>query len=306
MSEKPHRILVVDDEPDVLAVTRLGLKGLRYGGRGVELAGAASGREAVEAVRARPDTAAILLDVVMETETAGLDACRAIRGDLGNAFVRILLRTGQPGVAPEKRTIEEFDIDGYLPKAELTSNRLFAAVRTAIKAYEELVELDRHRSVLASLHQSVAALHAYEPLDVTLRRVLEIAVELAPAALAHLDLATFDEKGDPREFTVSLSTDPDRARAEAALKAASERLRADASASAGRGPGPFGDGFLVPLTLHRELGRGWVYLERPRLDAIAEKALPLLAAHASNALYAAIAQELLARREGPFFDSLSV
>src|SRR5438552_2082364 len=119
-----HRILIVDDEPDMHAITRLSLKGVRHGSRGIELGSAVSGREAVEFLREHPYTAVVLLDVVMETETAGLDACRAIREELGNHFVRILLRTGQPGVAPERKTIEEYDIDGYLPKAELSSNRL--------------------------------------------------------------------------------------------------------------------------------------------------------------------------------------
>ena len=93
-----YELLVVDDEPDIHAVTRLSLRGLRYGGREVALISAASGAEAVQAMRRQPHIAVVLLDVVMETTSAGLDACRAIRGELGNRFVRILLRTGQPGV----------------------------------------------------------------------------------------------------------------------------------------------------------------------------------------------------------------
>ncbi|MCG8457093.1 MAG: adenylate/guanylate cyclase domain-containing protein, partial [Holophagales bacterium] len=73
---------------------------------------------------------------------AGLEACRVIRGELGNPFVRILLRTGQPGAAPEKKVIEEHDIDGYLAKGELTSMRLYTAVRTSLKAHGELMDLE--------------------------------------------------------------------------------------------------------------------------------------------------------------------
>lgn len=115
-SDASHRILVVDDEPDVAVVTGLSLRGMHHAGRPVELVLAATGEEAVATMRAQPDIAVILLDVVMETETAGLDACRAIREELGNRFVRILLRTGQPGTAPERATIDTYDIDGYLPK----------------------------------------------------------------------------------------------------------------------------------------------------------------------------------------------
>ena len=85
----PLRVLVVDDEPDVAAVTRLSLRGMDHNGRPVELVAAASGAEGVAALRADPDIAVVLLDVVMETDTAGLDACRAIREELGNRFVRI-------------------------------------------------------------------------------------------------------------------------------------------------------------------------------------------------------------------------
>ena len=122
-----HKILVVDDEPDVFALTKLSLKGLEYKGRKVELLDAATGRDAVNAMQRNPEIALILLDVVMKTNSAGLDACRRIREELGNSFVRIILRTGQPGEAPERQTIEQFDIDGYLPKAELTSDRLYSA-----------------------------------------------------------------------------------------------------------------------------------------------------------------------------------
>ena len=142
MAGKKHRILIVDDEEDVHAITRLSLRGLRYRGRRLEFLTATTGRSAVEIMRRHPGIAVILLDVVMENDHAGLDACRAIRDELDNAFVRILLRTGQAGVAPEKKVIEEYDIDGYLAKGELTSMRLYTAVRTSLKAYGELMDLE--------------------------------------------------------------------------------------------------------------------------------------------------------------------
>ena len=73
-----HRILVVDDEPDVFTLTRLSLRQVQYHGRGVELFSALSGAACVESVREHPETSVILLDVVMESEHAGLDACREI------------------------------------------------------------------------------------------------------------------------------------------------------------------------------------------------------------------------------------
>ena len=123
-------------------------------------------------MRVIPNIAVILLDVVMETNTAGLDACRAIRQELNNPFVRILLRTGFPGEAPERETINAFDLDGYLPKAELTSTRLYSAIRTALKAWEELIELERHRELLAAIHVGVVTLHSFAPLEEALEQIL--------------------------------------------------------------------------------------------------------------------------------------
>ena len=300
------RILIVDDEPDIHAVTRLSLKGLKYGGRGVEFVTALTGAEAVELVKQHPDTAVLLLDVVMESESAGLDACRAIRTELSNKFVRILLRTGQPGVAPERKTIEEYDIDGYLPKAELSSNRLYASVRTALKAFHELIELERSRQVLSFLHRSVASLHAFEPLEVCLRRFLATATAIVPTSLAVLSLETYEEQGNPRKYFLHVSKDMDEEQTGAAAAAVAARIADDPGAKALRTAGPFADGVLVPIVLHRELGAGWIFLRGATFDTVTYQALPLLAAHASNALYAAVAQALLASREGPAFDAVSV
>jgi CheY-like chemotaxis protein len=300
-----YHLLVVDDEPDIHAVTRLSLRGLHHGGREVGLLFAASGEEAVQVMKAHPDVAVILLDVVMETSSAGLDACRAIRGELGNRLVRVLLRTGQPGVAPERETIDQYDIDGYLPKAELTTARLYAAVRTAIKAWTELVELERHRRALTTIHDCVVALCAFDALDMTLGRILDTAVVLCPAPLAVLNLETFDPQGNPRRWFLYQASDPDPARGQAAATEAAARLGRD-PALASRGAGPVEGGFLVPFVLHRELGYGWLYLDRAAPDDVAAKMLPLLGEHAANALYASVAQSMLAGRQGPLYDSMIV
>ncbi len=301
------RILIVDDEPDIHAVTRLSLRGLKYAGRSVEFTTALTGKEAVQALREFPDTAVILLDVVMETESAGLDACRAIREELSNRFVRILLRTGQPGVAPERKTIDEFDIDGYLPKAELSSNRLYAAVRTALKAFHELLELERSRQVLSFLHRSVAALHAFEPLEVCLQRFLVTAAAIVPTPLAVLKLDTYEDRSNPRSYFLHTSKDMDAEQGGQAAADVAAQIAADPSAGALRTAGPCAGGILVPIVLHRDLGAGWIYLRGTSFDSLVYQALPVLAAHASNALYAAVAQALLAGRDGaPAFDAVSV
>ena len=284
------RVLVVDDEPDVAAVTRLSLRGMRHGGRPIELVTAATGTGAVEAMRADPGIAVILLDVVMETDTAGLDACTAIRDELGNRFVRILLRTGQPGVAPERATIDDYDIDGYLPKAELTTNRLYAAVRTALKAYDELVDLDRHRRVLALLNDTAVSLHPYEPLRLMLERILGAIAALVPTPLAVVGLQLQRPGDEPHRWVVHLSTASGAdggAGAGAAANEAAERVEAHLAAQDEPQAGSAADGYVVPFILHEDLGRGWLYAAGVVPDVLGRSALPLLAAHAANAVYSA-------------------
>ncbi|HEC85684.1 MAG TPA: response regulator [Thioploca sp.] len=303
--DKNH-ILVVDDEPDIHKVTKMSLRGLEYRGRKTQFSFASSGKEAVEIMRSNPDIAVILLDVVMETNSAGLDACRAIREELGNHFVRILLRTGQPGSAPERQTIDEYDIDGYLPKTELTTNRLYSAVRTAIKAWEELVELERHRELLTALHEGAISMHSFEALETTLERLLETSVTISPSPLAVLQLETFEQEGNPRQLFLHLATDTDMAKSGAAAKEVATRIARDPALQSQQEAGPVEGGYLIPLRLHRELGYGWIYLEGVKPDEFATNALPLLAAHAANALYSTVAQAMLADRENPIYDTMII
>lgn len=142
---KPWKILIVDDEPEVHATTRLVLSDFRFEGAALEFLSAYTGDQALHLMRDHDDIAVILLDVVMESAHAGLDCARAIREDLNNRLVRIILRTGQPGQAPERKVIVEYDINDYKNKSELTSQRLFTTVYTAIRSYRDMLALDRQR-----------------------------------------------------------------------------------------------------------------------------------------------------------------
>ena len=145
------RVLIVDDDVDVHAVTRLALRNVSFKGRELELFSAHSGREAFEILRDTPDIALVLLDVVMETDDAGLILARRIREELHNAIVRVVLRTGQPGQAPEQRVIIEYDINDYKAKTELTTQKLFTTVISALRAYESLNMLERSRIGLGKI-----------------------------------------------------------------------------------------------------------------------------------------------------------
>ena len=129
-------VLVVDDDEDVHKVTRLALQALKVRGRALRLVSAYSGQEAVEVMRGEPGVALILMDVVMETEHAGLEAVAAIRTGLANRSVRIVVRTGQPGLAPPEELVRRFAIDDYKEKTELTVSRLLDVVERSLLAYD--------------------------------------------------------------------------------------------------------------------------------------------------------------------------
>ena len=131
----PWRVLVVDDEPDIHELTELSLRDFSYAGRRLEIVRALSGSEARELIAREGEIAVALVDVVMETDDAGLRLVDYIRKELGDRFIRLVIRTGQPGVAPEREVIEHYDIDDYKDKTELTAQKLFTVMRTALRTW---------------------------------------------------------------------------------------------------------------------------------------------------------------------------
>jgi response regulator RpfG family c-di-GMP phosphodiesterase len=142
---KPWKVLVVDDEPDVLQITALSLRGFEFSGRTLRLIEAGSAEEARKLLREEGDIALALIDVVMETDDAGLKLVAFIREELGNTMMRLIIRTGQPGIAPERYVIDNFDIDDYKDKTELTSQKLYTTVRSALKGYRDLQAIELNR-----------------------------------------------------------------------------------------------------------------------------------------------------------------
>src|SRR6185437_13860978 len=118
------KVAVIDDDPAVHDGTRFALSDYSLNEQGLEFLSAYSGAEGRRLMRDNSDVAAVLLDVIMETDDAGLDLVEYIRNELKNETVRIILRTGQPGQAPERRVIVDYDINDYKAKTELTADKL--------------------------------------------------------------------------------------------------------------------------------------------------------------------------------------
>jgi EAL domain-containing protein (putative c-di-GMP-specific phosphodiesterase class I)/DNA-binding NarL/FixJ family response regulator len=146
----PWHVLLVDDAPEIHEVTRLVLADAAFSGRPIELSSALSAAEARAYLSAHPGTALILLDVVMEADDAGLELVRHIRDTLDDHDVQIILRTGQPGMAPERDVITRYEINGYFLKTELTAQKLTSIVVTGLRTYETIMAL-RRAQTLATL-----------------------------------------------------------------------------------------------------------------------------------------------------------
>ncbi len=137
-------VLVVDDEPDIHHVTRMLLADTVFSGKRIELCSAHSASEARAFLTQNSNTALILLDVVMESDHAGLELIDYIRRELGNNDTQIVLRTGQPGQAPEQKVIRDYQINGYFLKTEITAKKLNSIIISSLRAYQYIKALKSH------------------------------------------------------------------------------------------------------------------------------------------------------------------
>ena len=156
------KVMLVDDEPDIHAVLRLALQDLAVEGRPLLLLDASSMEEAKTQLSENPDIALILLDVVMETDHAGLELVRYIRQELDNKTIQIVLVTGQPGYAPQQEVITDYEINGYRLKSELTADKIFVSVYAALRTYHimrnsdwQIQQLKAQEEILQSQHEEL-------------------------------------------------------------------------------------------------------------------------------------------------------
>lgn len=139
----PWKVLLVDDDEQVHAITRLNLRQFEFRGRHLHILSALSGSAARHLLEKESGIALALIDVVMETEHSGLDLVRHIRDELGDRSIRLILRTGQSGQAPERAVVVDYEVDDYKTKTELTIDKLFTAVVAALRSYEYIVALEK-------------------------------------------------------------------------------------------------------------------------------------------------------------------
>lgn len=168
----PWKILIVDDESEVHTISRLILKDLVFDGHPIHLLNAYSAIQAKEILEQESNIALILLDVVMETESSGLELVNFVRNTLNNQSVRIILRTGHPGKAPESQVIFDYDINDYKSKNELTARKLVTATISALRAYRSLKNLEVSRRGLEMILESTDSLFEFSSLNQFAKGVL--------------------------------------------------------------------------------------------------------------------------------------
>lgn len=144
----PWKVLVVDDDPDVHAATQFALNGLTLLDRTVQLMSARSAQDAQTVFLNEPDIALALVDIVMESDKAGLDLVRWVRHVHGNFKTRIVMRTGQAANLPEDTVVKEYEIDDFREKSEMTSQKLRTLVLSKLRAYNDLCTIDAQRQAL--------------------------------------------------------------------------------------------------------------------------------------------------------------
>lgn len=184
VSKKHWCVLMVDDDEEVHTVTRLALRNFDFQGQGLELLSAYSGKEGKVIFESRDDIALAIVDVVMETEHAGLDLVRHVRNTLENNRTRLVMRTGQPGQAPQDQVIREYDIDDYKEKTEMTVQKLRTLLYSKLRAYRDLCVIEEQRDGLTRVLRATEKVQSSESLTLFATAVLE-----QLTSLLHLDIS---------------------------------------------------------------------------------------------------------------------
>jgi signal transduction histidine kinase/CheY-like chemotaxis protein len=235
-SARKWKIAVIDDDQAVHEGTRFALSDYSLNGQGLEILSAYSAAEGRMLMRNNPDIAAVLLDVIMETDVAGLDLVEYIRNEIQNETVRIILRTGQPGQAPERRVIVQYDINDYKAKTELTADKLFTSLTAALRSYQQLERMVQTRRGLEIIIDAASTLYDFKSMQRLAEGVLTQLASLLNVDCAGILVLRDDGNGNTAgdEFSVlagsgcysrfigaagSKSLDPDlRSMVEAAFK----------------------------------------------------------------------------------------
>jgi signal transduction histidine kinase len=195
------KVAVIDDDAAVHEGTRFALYDYSLHGQRLDIISAFSAAEGRELLRTVPDVAVVLLDVVMETDDAGLKLVDFIRTQLKNEAVRIILRTGQPGQAPERQVIVDYDINDYKAKTELTADKLFTSLTAALRSYQQIQRMVETRRGLEMIIEGASTLFDFKSMQRLAEGVLTQIASLINVECGGI-LVLRDAGGSQEKFSV--------------------------------------------------------------------------------------------------------
>ncbi|MGY3134232.1 hypothetical protein ACVWZM_004914 [Bradyrhizobium sp. USDA 4501] len=201
-SARKWKIAVIDDDHAVHEGTRFALSDYNLNGSTLEILSAYSAAEGRTLMRDNPDIAAVLLDVIMETDVAGLELVEFIRNEIKNETVRIILRTGQPGQAPERRVIVQYDINDYKAKTELTADKLFTSLTAALRSYQQLERMVQTRRGLEIIIDAASTLYDFKSMQRLAEGVLTQLASLLNVDCAGILVLRDDGNSAAADFSV--------------------------------------------------------------------------------------------------------
>tara|TARA_B100000614_G_scaffold195802_2_gene177088 strand:+ start:987 stop:3218 length:2232 start_codon:yes stop_codon:yes gene_type:complete len=172
-SQKNWVVLSVEDNQPYQDVLESALQEVSFKGRKIELLRATSAASAATILSKRQDISLILLDIVMETDDAGFYLIDTIRNVIGDELVRIVVLTGQPGVKPHDKAINEYNISEYWNKTDLSADKLKSVVVSNLRTWEISQELQIARRGLQMIVDASRSLTARQDTSEFAHTVLE-------------------------------------------------------------------------------------------------------------------------------------
>ena len=173
LGTKPWKVLIADDDEEIHTITKLALNDYTYQGQPIQFFDSYTRNQTMDILREQHDIALLLLDVVMDDQTAGLDVVEFLRNTLNEHTTRIVLRTGEAGSAPEIEMVNNYDINDYKEKTELSSTKLYTAVHTSIKSYADLRTIKASRAGFTKIIGDAADLYGVQDVRVFIRTAIE-------------------------------------------------------------------------------------------------------------------------------------
>lgn len=203
----PWKILVVDDEESVHQITRLVLRDVQFDDRPILLLEAHSAAEARAILEKEGEEIALaLVDVVMEQDDSGLRLVETIRTELHNHITRLVLRTGQPGQAPEERVIQQYDINDYKDKTELTGIKLKTLVYSSLRSYRDITIIDKQQRALENVIRGISQVNQSSTLNQFASAVLDQMISLLNFEPDAIYCSTRHNRRHEKQFTVLAAT----------------------------------------------------------------------------------------------------